>query len=384
MLGHSDRTTFRARRPGGDAIIDEFERVCARETSPADYPLAADVVRKVPIYDGAAVLALPAAAVRAEWCRVIGDGPGAFVIRGAVDIDAVDDMTALFYRILDDERRGGHIEADHFATHGSNSRIWNVIQKSALIDPALFVRYHASPLLALASEAWLGPWYQITTQVNIVHAGGKAQSPHRDYHLGFQTAVDVDRFPVHAHELSKALTLQGAVAHTTMTVDSGPTMLLPYSQTWVDGYRRWRDPEVAAVFAERAVQLPLEVGDALFFNPGLHHAAGANRTDHDRVGNLFQISSVMGIAMEAVDRYAIAAAVYPALLDADLDERTLECAIAASADGYSFPSNVDTDPPIGGLAPQTAQALMAEALKERWAPQQFCVALEAHRLRRQP
>ena len=271
-----------------------------------------------------------------------------------------------------------------FATHGSNSRIWNVLQKSALLDPALFVRYHLSPLLALAAEAWLGPWYQMTTQVNIVHPGGAAQSPHRDYHLGFQTAADVERFPPHAHELSKALTLQGAVAHTTMTIDSGPTMLLPYSQRYVDGYRRWRDHDIADYFTENSVQLPLAVGDAMFFNPGLHHAAGTNRTDGDRVGNLFQISSVMGVAMEAVDRYAIAAAVYPALLDADLDERTMGCAIAVSADGYSFPSNVDTDPPIGGLAPRTAQALMAEALKERWAPARFSAALEAHRLRRRP
>ena len=37
-------------------------------------------------------------------------------------------------------------------------------------------------------EAWLGPNYQMTAQVNLVHPGGDFQQAHRDYHLGFQTA----------------------------------------------------------------------------------------------------------------------------------------------------------------------------------------------------
>ena len=365
-------------------MIDEFTRLCEHDTSPADHPLAVEIVDRVPVYSGPTMLAIDPDAARAEWCEVIGHGPGVFVVRGAIDAAVVGEMTELFYAILADERRRGHVDADHYAPPGANSRIWNVIQKTALLDPAVWVQYHANPLLALAAEAWLGPWYQITTQVNIVHPGGRAQSPHRDYHLGFQEPSDVARFPAHARELSKALTLQGAVAHTTMTVASGPTMVLPYSQRYVDGYARYRDADLVAYFADHAVQIPLEVGDAMFFNPGLHHAAGTNHTDGDRVGNLFQISSAMGIAMEAVDRYAISMAVYPALLAADLDERTMASAIAATADGYSFPSNVDTDPPLGGLAPRTAQALLAQALQERWEPGTFNRTIDAHRLRRRP
>lgn len=33
----------------------------------------------------------------------------------------------------------------------------------------------------MVSEAWLGPGYQLTAQVNVVRPGGKAQEPHRDY-----------------------------------------------------------------------------------------------------------------------------------------------------------------------------------------------------------
>ena len=50
-------------------------------------------------------------------------------------------------------------------------------------------------------------------------------------------------------------------------------------------------------------------------------------------------------------------------------------AVAACAEGYSFPTNLDRDPPIGGLAPKTQQALMKQALAEDWAPEAFEDAL---------
>ena len=38
--------------------------------------------------------------------------------------------------------------------------------------------------------------------------------------------------------------------------------------------------------------------------------------------------------------------------------------IAACAEGYAFPTNLDRDPPLGGLAPQTQAQLMAQALAQ--------------------
>ncbi|MGV2437661.1 MAG UNVERIFIED_CONTAM: hypothetical protein LVT10_24460 [Anaerolineae bacterium] len=40
--------------------------------------------------------------------------------------------------------------------------------------------------------------------------------------------------------------------------------------------------------------------------------------------------------------------------------------MAAVANGYSFPTNLDSDPPIGGNAPQTEQQLLQVALQEKW------------------
>ena len=78
--------------------------------------------------------------------------------------------------------------------------------------------------------------------------------------------------------------------------------------------------------------------------------------------NLFQVSSAFGRAMEAVDRAAMCRALFAplarAIADGGLTDAGLAAVIAASAEGYSFPTNLDSDPPVGGLAPETQAALL--------------------------
>jgi len=38
--------------------------------------------------------------------------------------------------------------------------------------------------------------------------------------------------------------------------------------------------------------------------------------------------------------------------------------IASTAEGYSFPTNLDSDPPINGLAPETQAAAFHRALQD--------------------
>jgi len=125
----------------------------------------------------------------------------------------------------------------------------------------------------------------------------------------------------------------------------------------------------------------------LFFSPALFHAAGTNRsTDVKRMVNLFQVSSAYGRAMETVDRAGMVKVLYPALLagqaDGTLTPAQIAAAIASSAEGYSFPTNLDRDPPLGGMAPRTMAALVAEALADRWDSQRLNAALDAQAARR--
>jgi ectoine hydroxylase-related dioxygenase (phytanoyl-CoA dioxygenase family) len=135
------------------------------------------------------------------------------------------------------------------------------------------------------------------------------------------------------------------------------------------------------------VQLPLSKGDALFFNPALFHAGGSNQSANvQRMVNLLQISSAFGRAMEAVDRDAMVRHAYGALRAAatHMSADDLAAAVAATAEGYSFPTNLDTDPPIGGNAPQTQADILWRALHEGWAQQQLDAMLDALNARQRP
>jgi len=365
--------------------LADFSALCAQQFNTEDYPLCAQVLNNVPIYQARTLRNAERLTVMNELHRLFRDGPGVMVVRRAYeDLEVVDRHSQVFEAIFANEAAQG-VAADHFAKAGSNGRIWNSLQKAALQSPASFVEYYANPLLGLIAEAWLGPSYQVTAQVNVVHPGGQAQQPHRDYHLGFQTNDVVERFPLPLHLLSQYLTLQGAVAHSDMPLETGPTQLLPFSQQYALGYLAWRRPEFIDYFQQHAVQLPLNKGDLLFFNPALFHAAGTNRTpDRQRMANLLQISSAFGKPMEALDRDRMMLAVYPALLDnTALDAQAVEAVIACTADGYAFPTNLDTDPPLKGLAPQTGQQLMQQALDERWPLSDFAAAVAQMRAKRQ-
>ena len=198
----------------------------------------------------------------------------------------------------------------------------------------------------------------MTSQVNVVRPGGQAQDPHRDYHLGFLENDVVEQYPTHVHLLSPVLTLQGAVAHSDMPVESGPTMYLPYSHQYVPGYLAWRLPEFRAYFAEHHVQLPLAKGDAVFFNPALFHGAGTNvSADIQRVANLLQVSSAFGRAMETVDRDRVLRAVYPVLLErkaSGMPADALGRALAAAAEGYPVPDQPGPRPARGRHDPGLA------------------------------
>jgi ectoine hydroxylase-related dioxygenase (phytanoyl-CoA dioxygenase family) len=362
--------------------FETFRQIVGQTANPADTPHATQVVRNIPIYDGASVDSTagdPATrqALMEEWAHVFAQGAGIIVIRqGLADHAVIDRASAVFDQIIADEKQAAKGGGDHFAKPGANDRIWNSLEKHCLADPANFAAYFSSHSIALAAEAWLGPASQMTAQVNRVNPGGAAQTPHRDYHLGFMSAVRMAQFPAHIHAVSPTLTLQGAVAHCDMPVETGPTMLLPFSQQFYEGYLAFSRPEFQAYFAENFVQLPLDKGDLVFFNPAVMHGAGTNHTtDRFRMVNLLQVSSAFGRAMESVNRTRMLRALYPALRLA----RGLNLAnvIAASAEGYPFPTNLDSNPPVGGLAPKTQADFLREALAQDQGEDAFFALLDA-------
>ena len=373
-----------------DCNIDDFAALVAHDTALADYPYAHSVADGVLLYRSEALVEQSSnpetrAEIQDEIARALLTGPGITVFQGAFDAEILDRASAVFRELIARQHESGAASGDHFAKPGANDRIWGAQLKLALEDPKAYVDYYANSIVALASEAWLGPMYQVTSDVNVVNPGGAAQNPHRDYHLGFMSSDVAAKFRAHVHRLTPALTLQGAVAHVDMPVETGPTKYLPYSQQFESGYLAFERPEFKEFFEANYVQLPLKKGDAVFFNPALFHAAGHNKSaDVLRMANLLQVSSAFGRALGTIDRDALVNAIYPALLalsEAGSDE-SVRCAVAASAEGYAFPTNLDRDQPIDGLTPQTQAELVTEAVRERISPDRLADLLKAQSERR--
>lgn len=353
--------------------LEALKTLVAQQTDKADYPLAARIEQNTLLYDGDTFRTARPAALMAELNRAFDAGPGIVAIKGAVsDLAALDTATTLFERIIEAERGTGG--GDHFAKPGANDRVWNAAGKHCRADPANFAAYFDTPAIDLPCRAWLGQGYQLTAQVNRVNPGGAAQTAHRDYHLGFMDPARVATYPAQVHALSPLLTLQGAIAHCDMPLETGPTLYLPYSHQMLEGYVAFQRPEFQAFFNEARTQLPLEKGDAVFFNPAVMHGAGDNvTTDQFRLANLLQIGSPFGRSIEAVDRAAMCAALYPVLQDHPNPARI----IAAAAEGYAFPTNLDSDPPVGGLIPESQAEFMARALADRMPRAEFEAQLTA-------
>ena len=373
--------------------LGDFISLVDHDLIPAEVPHAIAVEKKIPIYEAPALadhLAEPASrkALMAEWAFLLQKACGVFVLKQAQqDHGAIDAATAVYERVIAEEKAAGGKEADHFAAAGSNDRLWNSLQKLCMAAPEVFIRYFAAPAIDAAAEAWLGPNYQMTAQINLVHPGGKAQQAHRDYHLGFQPAEVSATYPAHVHDLSPLMTLQGGLAHCDMPVESGPTKLLPFSQLYRPGYAAWRRDDFQACFEDRCVQLPLEKGDAIFFSPALFHAAGENRSANvERMVNLFQVSSAFGRPTESVDRTTMCKTLYTPLCAAwasgRLSEAQRDAVIAAAAEGYSFPTSLDKDPPVGGLVPETQAALLKRALLADMAEAKLIALLDEQALRK--
>ncbi len=362
--------------------LADFQSIIDQNLAIDAVPNAKEIQNNIPIYDIEELQNIfqndaLKNDLMAEWAWVFRESSGVIVLRNAYrDTSAIDEATQLYEDIIADEKLKSGGGADHFAAAGANDRIWNSLQKLCESSPDVFLRYFANESIQAACEAWLGPNYQMTAQVNLVHPGGDAQQAHRDYHLGFQTAEVSALYPSHVHELSPALTLQGAIAHCDMPIESGPTKLLPFSQIYLPGYAAWRREDFREMFEARYVQLPLNKGDALFFSPAVFHGAGSNVSSNiHRMANLLQVSSAFGRAMEAIDRAKMCVLTYPIagkyFEDQTLSISEIKAAIAATAEGYSFPTNLDNDPPVGGLAPETQQGLFLRALESKMAKAEF-------------
>jgi len=332
----------------GQLSIDNFRELIEKKTDIDDWQLASSIEQNALVYNASELLPSLLAeqakqhssdatteqtatektfarSLMAEWSAALSEGPGIIVIREAFSqhhADGSENLTLehaseMFSDLIETEKTQFDSQGDHFAKPGANDRVWNALEKHCMANPRNFIDYYKNPFMHLASTAWLGPNYQTTAQINRVNPGGEAQKPHRDYHLGFMSTEQAARYPLRAHLTSPNLTLQGAIAHCDMPIESGPTLYLPYSQIEPSGYVEFHRQEFQDYFQKHKAQFELKKGDLVFFNPALMHAAGHNRSnDIYRVGGLIPQSQLQLVSDLIVKRKTLEEA-KKLLLEAD-------------------------------------------------------------------
>ena len=164
---------------------------------------------------------------------------------------------------------------------GANDRVWNALEKLAVRDPETFVDYYANDVIALVSRGLARARLpgHLAGQRRTPRRPGAGPAPRLPPRLPGERRRS-SSYPTHVHLLSPVLTLQGAVAHSDMPVESGPTMYLPLLPPV-----RPRLPRLAAARSsastsrEHYVQLPLRQGRRRVLQP-----RPVPRRRHQRLG----------------------------------------------------------------------------------------------------
>ena len=94
----------------------------------------------------------------------------------------------------------------------------------------------------------------------------------------------------------------------------------------------------------------------------------------------------MGRATEAVDRTLLCELTYPILLGRwqrkEMNEQQVVATVAACAEGYAFPTNLDLDPPVDGPVPASQSDVLIRALESTLSAEDFALELAQHSARR--
>ena len=275
------------------------------------------------------------------------------------------------------QRVEGGGAGEHFEPFGVNERVWNALEKLAVTNPAVFVDYYANPVIAKIATAWLGPNYQVTSQVNVVNPGGKAQSGHRDYHLGFLHAETIARFPEHVQRALAGAHAAGRGGAQRHAAGERPDDVPPALAEVRAGLHRDEPAGLPGVLRAAPHPAAVATGGCRVLQPG-----GLPRRGHEPLGRLpphrQPAADLLGVRAGDGERRPAPGSAPRSTRRCGRRPRRPEHAVAASAEGYAFPTNLDRDAAVDGLTPPSQADLVRQALAEGWDEGKFEEALAAN------
>ena len=145
-----------------DCRLEDFIAIVEQTTELSDYPFAESIEQNVVSYNCDRLRAEcvdpdTRRAVQAELNKAFLEGPGIVVFKRAFpDTSIVDAATVAFNAMIDEQHRLGMKSGDHYAKPGDNDRVWNALEKLAVMAPDEFVAYYANDILTMASRRGSG------------------------------------------------------------------------------------------------------------------------------------------------------------------------------------------------------------------------------------
>lgn len=356
-----------------DCSLNDLKAVIQKGARDSSATIHANTVdNKIPVYDCGYLRSKIGAddyrsEVMAEWSDTLSNGPGIIVLRGCFADPHVMNRARITFETLFGKP--------------NNARIWNALDVLSSRDPALFVRYYANVLIAVLCESWVGPNYQVASQIDLIPANSDGQErPRRATHPGLQHSEEASYYPAPMHHAAQSLMLEGIIAHDDID-DMGPLRFLPFSQSYQHGYVAINLPDFQEFFTQNAISLPLKKGDAVFFNPAVYHSNAANETADNLQFNHLQISSAFSRTMEKVNRIGLCEKIYPSLLSAwqrrDISREEVVAAATVCADGYPFQRNLWQTSNIGPKKPKSQLELLLNGLERGLKRESFLRELTA-------
>ena len=129
-----------------DCNLDEFTKSLNHVLQQNEVPHSHEIIKNIPIYDISQIDFLSdTKSLRAEWANVLQKTSGVIVLKNAYpDTSFIDTASAVYEKIIAEEKAATGGKADHFAASGANDRIWNSAQKLCQYDPETFAMYFSN------------------------------------------------------------------------------------------------------------------------------------------------------------------------------------------------------------------------------------------------
>ena len=261
--------------------------------------------------------------------EILVNGPGIILIKELVDKQYIDKTNRLIENMTNTKI---------YEYFDNKMCIENFYEKFCKKNPSLFINYFKKPMFNHVIQSYLGPKYEVNSKLTIVPSETPEEEFGCSYHMGVMNKDELLKYPKNIHTSCQNLTLQMYISHSYMSKEMRSIKLIPYSQTYSDGYLKIQEnQDLVDLCHDNYVEFDLEKGDCIVYNSALYRSISENKRGPTRISNMLEINSAFSKPMETVDKDIIADKVSEHLNYLHLTPLEMECIHELIFNKYDYP-----------------------------------------------